>query len=197
MFKKIFNWLKNNVVYIFSINRILELEELNNKLHGYEIMAEKCKFIFSKEEDEMAYMHLRRVMPYDFESIMYSEPLNKGVILLKFKNKFYVLTFKKLKEDIIEITSFKGIGKDSMKCPMEPDNLDNIFLSKGYATAAVLQVISLEEGMSDACIQIEFNKILEYQEYAMHTKTIYTMPFVANDGDMISKQKIKPVKYTY
>ena len=197
MFKKIFNWLKNNVVYIFSINRILELEELNNKLHGYEIMAEKCKFIFSKEEDEMAYMHLRRVMPYDFESIMYSEPLNKGVILLKFKNKFYVLTFKKLKEDIIEITSFKGIGKDSMKYPMEPDNLDNIFLSKGYATAAVLQVISLEEGISDACIQIEFNKILEYQEYAMHTKTIYTMPLVANDGDMISKQKIKPVKYTY
>lgn len=181
MLKKIFSCVKK----FFGVNnKGIFLPEFSN------IMDER-NFIFRNEEDKNAFMHIRETCHLDIASHTFNEVNNKGIFLLKNKNKFYVVIYIDDKDDTKEIIAFSGIGKNEFVSPLEEDKLDNIFLSKGSAFAHFIAF----NGVLLCETIIIFKKILEYVDYSTLIETKYSNFTYCQIGEPILKQKSKPKKY--
>lgn len=196
MLKKMFMYLLTLVKCVFG-RELLKLPELNNKLNSVQSMnGVDYKFVFRNDEDKDAYMHLRSVIPFEFESHNFNPASNQGVILLKYKRKFFILRYCK-RDDIIEIVTFVAIGKKELVCPLDTDNIDNIYLASGYAKAEITSCISLTDGLFTN-VEISFYRISIFVSYSTVLETIYRFSEEANCiGAPILKEKKKARKYEY
>ncbi len=181
MLKKIFSCVKK----FFGVQvQGVFLPEFNN-------IEDDRNFIFRNEEDKNAFMHIRETCHLDIACHTFNDVNGKGIYLLKNKNKFYVVMYLDEKEDLKEIISFSGIGRDTFVSPLDEDQLDNIYLSKGsaFSYVATFDNIFVTE------VIITFKKILEYVDYSIVTETKYSSFSNCNIGSQILKQKSKPRKY--
>lgn len=196
MLKKMFMYLLTLVKCVFG-RESLRLPELNNKLNSVQsISGVDYRFVFKKDEDKDAYMHLRSVMPFEFESHDFNSESNQGVFLLRYKRNFFVLRYKKDKQ-VIEITTFAAVGKKELVCPLDVDNIDNIYLLSGYAIVKMIPCIGLANG-SYMNIEISFCRISIFVSYSTVLETIYRFSEEANYiGAPILKEKKKVRKYEY
>ena len=196
MLRKMFIHLLTLVKCVFG-RELLRLPELNNKLNSVQsISGVDYRFVFKKDEDEDAYMHLRSVMPFEFESHDFNSESNQGVFLLRYKRNFFVLRYKKDKQ-VIEITTFAAVGKKELVCPLDVDNIDNIYLSSGYARIKMISCIGLANG-SYMNIEISFCRISIFVSYSTVLETIYRFSEEANYiGAPILKEKKKVRKYEH
>lgn len=196
MLKKMFMYLLTLVKCVFG-RELLRLPELNNRLNGvHALNGVDYRFYFRKDEDEDAYMHLRSVMPFEFESHDFNLESNQGAFLLRYKRNFFVLRYKKDKS-IVEITAFAAVGKKELVCPLDVDNIDNIYLSSGYAIVKMISCISLANG-SYMNIEISFCRISIFVSYSTVLETIYRFSEEANYiGAPILKEKKKVRKYEH
>lgn len=186
MLKKIFSCVKK----FFGVQTEgVFLPEFNN-------ITDDRNFIFRNEEDKNAFMHIRETCHLDISCHTFNAVNNKGIYLLRNKNKFYVLIYIDDKDDTKEVITFSGIGKNEFVSPLEEDKLDNIFLSKGSAFAHIVAFDSIDKHNMFICETIiTFKKILEYVDYSTLIETKYSNFTNCQIGEPILKQKSKPKKY--
>ena len=93
------------------------------------------------------------------------------------------------KEDLKEIITFSGIGKDTFVSPLDEDKLDNIYLSKGSAFSHIVAFDSIDKNNLFICeVVITFKKILEYVDHSILIETEYSNFTNCRIGEQILKQ---------